>query len=166
MIELSELVSPGRIVCQSDVRSKKRALQTLSELLAPSVCDEQTDSEVEPNLSEMDIFDALINRERLGSTGVGHGVAMPHSRLPHVEAPIAALITLEEGVDYEAPDDQPVDTLVALLVPQDCNDEHLKILAELASRFSDAEFRESVRQFKNDQSDDLYTFLQQPAPAA
>lgn len=162
MIELSELLSPSRIGCQRDIRSKKRALQTLAELLAPSVSAGLDDDE----LSDMDIFDALVTRERLGSTALGHGVALPHSRLANIEAPIAAMITLADGIDYEAPDDQPVDLLVGLLVPQDCNDEHLKILADLAKRFSSDYFRDEVRAFGVDESDNLYAFLQLPAPAA
>lgn len=162
MIELSELLNPSRIGCQCDIRSKKRALQTLAELLAPSV-SEGLD---EDDMSDMDIFDALITRERLGSTALGHGVALPHSRLANIDKPIAAMITLSDGVDYEATDDQPVDLLVGLLVPEHCNDEHLKILADLARRFSDDYFREEVRAFGIDESENLYAFLQQPAPAA
>jgi len=166
MIELSELLSPNRIVCQCNIRSKKRALQTLSELLAPSVCDKQIDENVEPELSEMDIFDALINRERLGSTALGHGVALPHSRLNKVEVPIAAMITLESGVDYEAPDEQPVDILIGLLVPEKCNDEHLKILANLAKSLNSQHFRQQLRDFNTNQAQALYDYLQKQAPAA
>lgn len=162
MIELSDLLNPSRIGCQRDIRSKKRALQTLAELLAPSVSEGLEEDE----LSDMDIFDALITRERLGSTALGHGVALPHSRLANIDAPIAAMITLSDGIDYEAADEQPVDLLVGLLVPQHCNDEHLKILADLARRFSDDYFRDEVRAFGVDESDNLYAFLQQPAPAA
>lgn len=162
MIELSELLTPGRIGCQRDIRSKKRALQTLAELLAPSVSAGDEDDE----LSEMDIFDALITRERLGSTALGHGVALPHSRLADLDEPIAAMITLSDGVDYEASDNQPVDLLVGLLVPEKCNDEHLKILAELAKRFSNDYFRDEVRAFGVDEPEALYAFLQQPASEA
>jgi len=162
MIELSELLEPSRIACQCDIRSKKRALQTLSELLAPSVIEGLDEDES----SEMDIFDALVTRERLGSTALGHGMAVPHSRMSHIEKPLAAMITLSDGVDYEAPDGEPVDLLVGLLVPQNCNDEHLEILANLARKFSDEYFRDEVRAFGLDQAEDLYEFLQQPAPAA
>lgn len=161
MIELSELLNPSRIGCQRDIRSKKRALQTLAELLAPSVNEGLEDEE----LSDMDIFDALITRERLGSTALGHGVALPHSRLANIDAPIAAMITLSDGVDYEATDGQSVDLLVGLLVPEHCNDEHLQILAGLAKRFSVDYFRDEVRAFGTDESENLYAFLQLPAPA-
>lgn len=158
--------------CQCDIRSKKRAVQTLAELLAPSVVEILTESkgsaDQEPEdqeQSDMDIFDALITRERLGSTALGHGVALPHSRLADIKEPIAAMITLSDGVDFEAQDGQPVDLLIGLLVPERCNDEHLKILAALAQRFSDNYFRDELRTFGTGQAEALYAFLQ-PAPAA
>jgi len=166
MIDLSELLEPGRIRCQCDIQSKKRAIQTLSELLAPSIIPESDDEEDEDSQSDMDIFDALITRERLGSTALGHGIALPHSRLANIEEPIAALITLSSGIDYEAPDDQPVDLLVGLLVPEKCNDEHLQILAAMATRFNDPYFRDEVRAFGLDQADALYTYLKSHSPAA
>jgi len=177
MIELSELLDPSRMRCQCDIRSKKRAIQTLAELLATSVGEILTnnkapgdkvseDASEDIAQSDMDIFDALITRERLGSTALGHGVALPHSRLADIAEPIAAMITLSDGVDFEAPDGQPVDLLIGLLVPEQCNDEHLKILAGLAQRFSDNYFRDELRTFGTDQAEALYAFLQQPAPAA
>ena len=172
MIELSELLDPSRMRCQCDIRSKKRAFQTLAELLATSIDDlqrQQTppkDENSEEEHTDMQIFEAFFSRERLGCTGLGHGVALPHSRMANLEEPVAALITLAEGIDFEAPDGQPVDLLVGLLVPEHCNDEHLKILAGLAKRFNDDYFREKMRGFGNGQAADLYAFLQKQAPAA
>jgi nitrogen PTS system EIIA component len=100
-------------------------------------------------LSDMAILDALTSRERLGSTGLGHGVGLPHSRVGCIQEPIAALVTLEEGVDYESMDGQAVDIVLGLLVPEHCNDEHLKILAQLAKRFSDETLRTQIRNFKD-----------------
>ncbi len=148
MTELSQLLDPSRISCRLQVQSKKRALQSVAELLADSIDDEE--------LSDMDIFDALLTRERLGSTALGHGVALPHSRLAAIDAPMAALITLDEGVDYEATDGEAVDVIFALLVPKECNDEHLKILAALARQFSSESFRQSVRSFKKGDADALF----------
>lgn len=192
-MDLPELLAPERISCRLDIQSKKRALQTLAELLGPGVRPEVADEtatdaadeatadgatsegltempgkrrkkpasrdaaslgerlrgtkndEPAADLSDMDILDALISRERLGSTGLGHGVALPHSRVATIESPLAAMITLNDGVDFEASDGRPVDLLVGLLVPEDCNDDHLKILANLARRFNEAGFRESLR---------------------
>ena len=168
MIELSQLLDPSRIGCHCDVRSKKKALQTLAELLSDSlaIADEEDsveDDKQDPH-SDINIFDALLARERLGSTSLGHGVALPHSRLADIDEPIAALITLEKGVDYEAVDDEPVDMLIGLLVPEVCNDEHLQILSALAKRFSDDKFRDTVRQFSPNQSQALFDYLQEPPP--
>jgi len=108
---------------------------------------DKPETEVE-TLSDMAILDALISRERLGSTGLGHGVGLPHSRLSCVTEPIAAFVTLDEGVDYESTDGQAVDLVLGLLVPENCNDEHLKILAQLAKRFSDETLRTQLRNFE------------------
>ncbi len=153
MTELSELLDPSRISCRLRVQSKKRALQAAAELLSGSIEDD--------NLSDMDIFDALLNRERLGSTALGHGIALPHSRLEAIDEPMAALVTLDEGVDYEATDGKPVDVIFALLVPEECNDEHLQILATLANQFSNDQFRNSVRSFNQGQSAELYNHVGQ-----
>lgn len=196
-MDLPELLAPERIRCRLDIQSKKRALQTLAELLGQgirpdtesdtttgadaSAVDSATngppaeasdeaaekrrkkaasrdstslgdrlrgkkhDEPAHDGLSDMDILDALISRERLGSTGLGHGVALPHSRVATIESPLAAMITLNDGVDFEASDSKPVDLLVGLLVPENCNDDHLKILANLARRFNEPEFRDSLR---------------------
>lgn len=153
MTDLPDLLAPDRVRCRCDIHSKKRALQTVAELLAASLrkTDSAHDNEADDDaprstLSDMSILDALIVRERLGSTGIGHGIALPHSRLAGIEEPIAALITLNEGVDFEAIDDEAVDVVLGLLVPEQCNDEHLKILAKLAKRFNDPEQRAEVRQ--------------------
>ena len=110
------------------------------------------------SLSDMEILDALISRERLGSTGLGHGVGLPHSRLSSISEPIAAFVTLDKGVDYESLDGQTVDLVLGLLVPENCNDEHLKILSQLAKRFSDENLREQLRQFEDPEK--LYAHLQ------
>jgi PTS system nitrogen regulatory IIA component len=114
-------------------------------------------------LSDMAILDALISRERLGSTGLGHGVGLPHSRVSCIQEPIAAFLTLDTGVDYESTDGQAVDLVLGLLVPENCNDEHLKILAQLARRFSDETLRTQLRNFK--EPDRLYQHLLSLDPA-
>ncbi len=130
-----DLLLPARIVCQQDSSSKKRSVEMLSILLASAV----------PDYTETEIFDSLIARERLGSTGLGSGVALPHGRLRGLKQPIAALVTLRQGIDFDAIDRQPVDLLYALLVPEESTDEHLKILAHLAGLFSDPDFCSRLR---------------------
>ena len=174
MLDLPDLLDVERIRCGCELKSKKRTLQTLAELLGASLRGEPSDGDVprtDPGegagppsgtsrsrrggsadeqpptaVSDMDILDALIARERLGSTGLGHGIALPHSRMRDLAEPLAALVTLREGVDFQSADGEPVDVVLGLLVPEDCNDEHLRILATLARRFSDAGLREALRE--------------------
>jgi PTS system nitrogen regulatory IIA component len=92
------------------------------------------------------VFDALIGRERLGSTGLGHGVAIPHGRLEGNDRTRAAFLQLRDGVDFDSNDRQPVDLLFAMVVPEDSTEEHLKVLARLAEMFSDADFDRRLRE--------------------
>lgn len=135
-MQISELLTSARIACRQDSSSKKRSLEILSQLLAEAL----------PAFSDGELFDSLISRERLGSTGLGHGVALPHGRISGLEAPIAAFMTLDAGVDFDAVDNAPVDLLFALLVPEESTDEHLQILAHLAAMFSDSDFCTSLRE--------------------
>ncbi|WP_018232433.1 PTS sugar transporter subunit IIA [Thioalkalivibrio thiocyanodenitrificans] len=127
-MNISDLLAPDRVVCSNEVSSKKRAIEMLSELLASS----------SPELAVGEIFDSLLSRERLGSTGLGRGVAIPHGRVSGIDNAVAAMLKLDRGVDYDAPDKEPVDILFALLVPRESTDEHLQILATLAHMFADS----------------------------
>ncbi len=135
-MNIASLLSTDRIECASEATSKKRLLETLANMLAK-------DSE---DLNAASIFESLIQRERLGSTGIGHGVAIPHGRLADLDHAIGAVITLREGIDYDAPDKQPVDLLFALLVPEQSTDEHLQILSTLAQSFANEDTVEQLRQ--------------------
>ena len=134
-MNIADLLIVERISCDQEATSKKKALEALSALLA----SESTD------VSQDEIFDSLINRERLGSTGIGHGVALPHARLPGKEMAIGAFIKLKQGIDFDAIDGQPTDLLFSLLVPEHFTDEHLDILAKLAKMFSDEDFCQKIR---------------------
>ena len=134
--KIAPLIDPERIRLDADLNSKKRALEVLSELLA----------DAQPNLTTEEIFACLIRRERLGTTGVGHGIAIPHGRLQGLEKPVGAMLSLRHGVDFLANDEQPVDLLFAMLVPEDANESHLEILAALAEMFTDEQFTAKVRQ--------------------
>ena len=134
-MHITNLLTADRTACQQDLASKKRVLEALAALLATSA----------PSLAEVDIFDSLLNRERLGSTGLGTGVAIPHGRMSGIDAPIGAMLTLRNGVDFDAVDRQPVDLLFALVVPEASTDEHLQILATLARMFSDRKLCEELR---------------------
>ena len=151
----AQLLSPDRVRCGAEISSKKRALEALGELLEPE--------EGEPTAQQ--VFESLIGRERLGSTGLGKGVALPHARVAGIEEPVAALMTLGQPVSFDAIDHQPVDVVLALLVPEQSVDEHLRILSSLAELFSDSELCERLRQCRTDR--ELYQELEnwQPRPA-
>jgi PTS system nitrogen regulatory IIA component len=127
-MRIPEILSTDRILCRAEITSKKSALETLSKLMASS----------EPSLTYTEIFDCLNARERLGSTGIGNGIAIPHGRFQHIKQPVAAFLQLKSGIDFDAVDQKPVDLLFSLLVPADSTDEHLQILSCLAAMFSDA----------------------------
>lgn len=127
-MRIPEILSIDRILCNVDVASKKSALETLSKLMAGS----------DPSLTYTEIFDCLNARERLGSTGIGNGIAIPHGRFQYIKQPVAAFLQLKSGVDFDAVDQKPVDLMFSLLVPEDATDEHLQILSCLAEKFSDA----------------------------
>jgi len=132
---VSELLELERISCNAHAASKKRVLEQLSELLAGN----QTE------LTQTQVFDSLLSRERLGSTGLGHGVAIPHGRVKNSDKTLLAMIKLDHGIDYDAIDNKPVDLLFALLVPEQSTDEHLQLLSQLAEMLSDAELVKQLR---------------------
>lgn len=112
----------------------------LAEMLESSLDETELDDSV-----EMEVIDALAARERLGCTGLGYGVAIPHGRVDFITEPLAAAITLEEPIDFDAADGKPVDLVVGLLIPESQVDDHLKILASLAKFFNDEDNREKMR---------------------
>ena len=138
-MQLTDFLTTDRIACDVNAHSKKRALEELSKLI----------SHDQNSISATDIFDCLLSRERLGSTGVGFGVAIPHGRLKDSNHTTAALIQLNHGIDFDAVDNQPVDLLFALVVPDKATEEHLKILALLAAMFKEDELRARLREAKN-----------------
>jgi nitrogen PTS system EIIA component len=138
-----------RIGCNVEAASKKRVLEQLGQRLAESV----------PDLTQDLVFDALLERERLGSTGLGKGIALPHARMAQVDHAIGSLIKLNEGVDFDAIDGEPVDLAFAMLVPEEATDEHLQLLSTLAQIFSDSAFCTQLRQAESD--NDLFRLIRQ-----
>jgi len=135
-MQLTDILSLSRISCCGQASSKKRVLEQFSDLIAND----------QVSLSRADIFDSLLSRERLGSTGLGHGIAIPHGRIGNSDRAIGAFIKLREGIDYDAVDHQPVDLLFALLVPEKSTEEHLQLLAMLAEMFSNGEVVKKLRE--------------------
>jgi PTS system nitrogen regulatory IIA component len=135
-MNITSLLSPERVVVCDDIASKKRLLEHLGELLGSS----------SPRLSKQTIFDALINREKLGSTGLGKGVAIPHGRMAELEEPVCAFILVKNTVEFDASDGQPVDLVFSLLVPEESTEEHLQVLSTIAEIFSNAGICNALRQ--------------------
>ena len=146
-MQIAEILTPARVAVSSGISSKKGVLEELARLIAEDTSD----------LTQTEIFDSLCARERLGSTGLGHGVAIPHGRLKGGKQTLGAFIQLHDGVDYDAVDQQPVDLLFALLVPEESTDEHLQILARLAEMFSDTDLVARLRRASS--SNRLYELL-------
>jgi nitrogen PTS system EIIA component len=147
VIDFPAIVSRAATRARRTATSKKRVLQDASELLAAA----------QPALSSRVTFDQLLARERLGSTGLGEGVAIPHCRLEEAQRALGGMITLAQPIDFDAPDGQPVDLLFVLVVPIEGREVHLQILAELARVFSSPDNRARLRAAESD--DALYDAL-------
>ncbi|OGI48977.1 MAG: PTS IIA-like nitrogen-regulatory protein PtsN [Candidatus Muproteobacteria bacterium RBG_16_65_34] len=151
-MRIHELLSPQRIQPSLPAASKKRLLERLSFLLGAG----------DPDVDVHAAFQSLIERERLGSTGIGEGVALPHGRLKGLKKAVGAFVTLEHAMDYDAIDRKPVKMAFALLVPEEATEEHLRILAELAGIFSNKETRRHLLEAKS--ADELFRELTKSAP--
>ncbi len=148
-MNLDTLISSNAVISNPEIKSKKRALELLAEHLATDATQaNQSEEAIDP----LTIFQLLFEREKLGSTSMGHGVALPHARTDLTDVAVGAFLKLDNGIDFDSPDDQKTDLVFALLVPEHYTDEHLKILAELASRFSNEAFCKTLRD-TNDSKD-------------
>jgi PTS system nitrogen regulatory IIA component len=145
---LIDYLSPQHIRIQLKAASKKRALEIVSEIAADALGN--------PALTTF-IMENLQTREKLGSTGIGHGVGLPHCRLPDIKQPMIILLQLESGIDYNGIDDEPVDLILALLVPTEAINTHLTLLANIAETFSEESNLQYIRQARDAQS--LYNFM-------
>lgn len=132
---LGDIIDLECIVCDKEIASKKRALEMVSELLANQY----------PYLKAIDIFNSLLTREKLGSTAMGKGVAIPHARIPEASKAMGAFIKIPQGIDFDSPDHQAVDIIFALLVPEHFTNEHLQLLASIARVFSDEDLCDRIR---------------------
>lgn len=130
MNRLASILSAAQVQVQVDVSSKKRAFEEAGLLF-----------ENLHGLSRAFVTDSLFSRERLGSTGLGHGVAIPHGRIKGLKSPMAAVFQLAHPIAFEAPDELPVGLMIFLLVPEAATQKHLEILSEIAEMLSDATLR-------------------------
>jgi len=144
---IQQLLSLQRVVPAVSASSKKRLIEQLSTLLG----------EGEPEVDTQAAFQSMIDRERLGSTGIGDGVALPHGRLKGLKKAVGAFVTLEQEMDYDALDRKPVRMAFALLVPDNATQEHLQLLRELAIIFSNKVVRERLLHAKT--AEEMYRTL-------
>jgi len=142
MPDLSQILTPARTVCHAPGVSKKRLFETIARI----VSDDQ------PGLPYENVLDNLVERENLGSTGLGQGIAIPHCRVADCPRPLGSLVTLAEPIPFDAPDEKPVDLLFTLLVPAEANQQHLDILAEIARKFSKADFCSQLRAARDNET--------------
>lgn len=133
MNRLAAILPPAHVLVQVDATSKKRAFEEAGLLF-----------ENLHGLSRSLVTDSLFSRERLGSTGLGHGVAIPHGRIKGLKMPMAAVLQLAHPIGFDAPDEQAVNLLIFLLVPESATQKHLEILSEIAEMLSDASLREKM----------------------
>jgi PTS system nitrogen regulatory IIA component len=134
MNRLASILPPDQVLVSVDATSKKRAFEEAGLLF-----------ENLHGLGRALITDSLFARERLGSTGLGHGVAIPHGRIKGLKAPMAAVFQLAAPIGFDAPDEQPVVLLIFLLVPETATQKHLEILSEIAELLSDSNLREQIK---------------------
>ena len=152
-MDLSDLLKPQAVLASLHAQSKKQVLQ--------EVCDSAA---AMTGLPEREIFDSILQRERLGSTGVGHGVAIPHGKLKAVDRLVGVFARLSRPVDFDALDDEPVDLVFLLLAPESAGADHLKALARIARVLRDGATAQKLRAAKD--AEELYQVLVSPAEAS
>ncbi len=150
---LADLLQQDAIIPALKVNSKKQLLQELAAKAARIT-----------GVPEREVFDVILQRERLGSTGVGHGIAIPHGKLASITSIVGVFARLDNPVDFEALDDQPVDLVFLLLAPEGAGADHLKALSRIARVLRDPELVAKLRATDSDTA--IYTFLNQEQATA
>ena len=148
-MDIAELITPAAVVPRLRVSSKKQLLQEIARRAAELV-----------RLHERQIFDALLERERLGSTGVGNGIAIPHAKLPGLARLQGLFVRLEPPVDFDAVDEHPVDLAFLLLAPESAGADHLTALARVSRLLRDRQVCEKLRGAEH--RDAIYALLTEP----
>lgn len=133
MNRINPLLLESNILLGADAATKKRLFEQVAEMF-----------EQHAQLSRSVVFDSLTARERLGSTGLGQGIAIPHGRIKGLKQALGAFIRPQQPIPFDAPDGRPVSQVFVLLVPEHATEEHLQLLSELAQMFSDKAFRETL----------------------
>lgn len=147
MLAIKDILTINRTYYSLRAQSKKKALELISESIATDL----------NHIRAHDIFDGLIMRERLGSTAISNGVAIPHTRLAEIDRTLGCFISLKDGIDFGAEDNIKVDLIFSLIVPTDTDETHLELLASLAHIFREETLRNALRNAKS--REELYDIL-------
>ena len=156
-MDISDLINPDAVVANLRVGNKKQALQELARRAAELVVPKGL-------IGEREIFEVLLERERLGTTGVGGGIAIPHGKLPRLDGLYGLFAKLDRPIDFEAIDEQPVDLIFVLLAPEAAGADHLKALARVSRLLRDRAICEKLR--GSDSPDALYAVLTENAASS
>ena len=143
-MKIASILSPQRTRCRLQANSKKRAIELAAQFIADS----------DSRIDEQELYRLLIAREKVSPTGLGSGIAIPHCRMANCTGIMGTLITLDQAVDFEAMDDEPVSTLFILIVPEKAMDAHIEVLSMIVEKFQHPSFRDRVDAARN--PDDLY----------
>lgn len=154
-MNIEDILTLERTFCKIQATSRKRALEQVAEYLAANI----------PFFDSEQLFTNLIAREKMGSTALGHGIAIPHCRMQGCDKILGGIFSLDQPIDFESPDRSQTSLLFVLVVPEEETSEHLHILATLASRFDSEPFRQSL--FAANSAEDLYrAAIANPQPKA
>ena len=145
-MKISTLLDINSVLCQVSCTSKKSALEKISHIAAEKL-----------NLKTQDVFDSLIAREKIGSTGVGSGIAIPHIKISSDLPATAVFLQCKEGIDYDAYDGNKVDVLFAIFVPENLCDKYLLALSEISQKLLDKKFLRQLRNAEN--NEELFELL-------
>lgn len=140
-MEIKNILSPDCTVCAVQGTSKKRILEIISQIAADKLSD----------IDQTQILTSLLNREKMGSTGIGGGIAIPHGRLEGLHEVLAVLVTSKPSIEFDAIDNNPVDIFFAILVPEEQAQGHLQTLATIATRLSDKDVLKGVRRAESNE---------------
>lgn len=135
---INDIISLDRTKCSVECHSKKRIFEVISEIAVKQ----------SPELDQVEVLSSLLSREKMGSTGIGHGIAIPHGKIKGLTNMIAVIVTSNHPIDFDAIDSQLVDIFFAILVPEDQSDKHIQALSGIARKLSDKETVKAIRSAK------------------
>ncbi|MGQ8365283.1 PTS IIA-like nitrogen regulatory protein PtsN [Glaciecola sp. 1036] len=136
---ISDIISLDRTKCAVECQSKKRILEIISEIAVKQ----------NPSLDQVDVLNSLLSREKMGSTGIGNGIAIPHGRISGIDNVMAIIVTSDSGIDFDAIDNRPVDIFFAILVPKEQAEKHLASLAAIARKLGNKDIVKAIRSAEN-----------------